>query len=194
MPESGAGEGTARIPLLGCCEPEDIGQPLESSHMPKTKKKRRSPRPPWMIALDPVALKKSKRAKRARDDQRKRGFELFALDKDGVAELLRDRLDWDPYVVTGMCFTRWQNGHPGRLPRKGEELRCSLAFLRGGRGKGAYAVRDRNLCWTFALPRKAGAPAVARYGLDEALAFRRKLDLRQIVRPRPDPRLMLPRK
>jgi hypothetical protein len=107
---------------------------------------------------------------------------------------LRDRLDWDPYVVTGMCFTRWQNGHPGRLPRKGEELRCSLAFLHGGRGKGAYAVRDRKLNWIFALPRKAGAPAVARYSLDEALAVRRELDLREIVRPRPDPRLMLPRK
>jgi|SRR5580658_9470727 hypothetical protein len=162
--------------------------------MPKTSKKRRSPRPKWMMMLDPAALKKSERAKRARDDQRKRGFEFFVLDDDGAVEVLRARLDWDPYVVTGMCITRWKNAHHGRPPPKDKELRCSLSFLPGGGGKGGYAVRDRNLCWTFALPRKAGAPAVARYGLDEALKFRRELDLRQIVRPRPDPRLMSPRK
>jgi len=79
--------------------------------MPKTSKKRRSPRPKWMIALDPIALKKSERAKRARDAQRKRGFEFFVLDDDGSVEVLRARLDWDPYVVTTMCFTRWKNGH-----------------------------------------------------------------------------------
>lgn len=62
------------------------------------------------------------------------------------------------------------------------------------RRKGAYAVRDRKLSWIFALPRKGGAPAVARYSLDDALAFQRELDLRQIVRPRPDPRFMSPRK
>jgi hypothetical protein len=153
------------------------------------KKRRRMPRrlrplrTPRKLLYDPVSVLRRQKARRGREEQKKRGCMLIGLDSVSGVRAISARLDdWAPSVVLEMCRTRFRRLH-GRFPRVGE--RVSLAFL-GSYARGAYAICGRG-AWTFELPRRKSDPQA---WLRDVRAERSR-DLWLALRPRSDLRLWL---